>query len=203
MRRNALIRMARRVDRWLDRRGPDPSLETPLEKDLWELARSLRLAGEDPMSEFLAAQLGRFHRQREHKRIADYVDKCRAQGAHDIAENYQGLLEWHEREAMALSREQINREMEEYSRIRGEMHDRVGKGVVSACDDIYRRVFEEGWYGRTVHDVIYERQLPGAEKGPNAEDDEQKQIEDIRQSFYRTQEQSQEPGHAQDQGMEP
>ena len=86
---------------------------------------------------------------------------------------------------MALSREQINREMEEYSRIRGEMHDRVGKGVVSACDDIYRRVIEEGWYGRTIHDVIYERQLPEADKGPEAVDDEQKAIEDIRQSFYK------------------
>ena len=41
---------------------------------------------------------------------------------------------------MALTREQINREMEEYSRIRGEMHDKIGKGVVSACDDIYRRI---------------------------------------------------------------
>ena len=102
---------------------------------------------------------------------------------------------------MALSREQINREMEEYSRIRGEMHDRVGKGVVSACDDIYRRVIEEGWYGRTIHDVIYERQLPEADKGPEAVDDEQKAIEDIRQSFYRAQEQNPEQGNAQDQGI--
>jgi len=102
---------------------------------------------------------------------------------------------------MALSREQINREMQEYSRIRGEMHDRVGQGVVSACDDIYRRVFEEGWYGRTIHDVIYENQLPGADKEPNLKDDEQKRIEDIRQSFYRTQEQSQEQGQQPDQGV--
>jgi uncharacterized FlaG/YvyC family protein len=53
-------------------------------------------------------------------------------------------------EEVALTREQINKEMQEYARIRGEMQDKVGKGVVSACDDIYRRVFEEGWYGRTI-----------------------------------------------------
>jgi hypothetical protein len=102
---------------------------------------------------------------------------------------------------MALTREQINREMEEYSRIRGEMHDKVGKGVVSACDDIYRRVFEEGWYGRTVHDVMYERQLPEADKGQDAVDDDQKAIEDIRQTFYKGQEQNPQQGQGQDQGM--
>jgi len=102
---------------------------------------------------------------------------------------------------VALTREQINREMEEYSRIRGEMHDKVGKGVVSACDDIYRRVFEEGWYGRTVHDVIYERQLPEADKGQDAVDDDQKAIEDIRQTFYKGQEQNPQQGQGQDQGM--
>jgi hypothetical protein len=97
--------------------------------------------------------------------------------------------------------EQAMREIAEGNRIRQQMQDKVANGVVSACDDIYRRVIEEGWYGRTIHDVIYERQLPGADKGPNAEDDEQKQIEDIRQSFYRTQEQGQEQGQQPDQGV--
>lgn len=101
---------------------------------------------------------------------------------------------------VALTREQINREMQEYARVRGEMYDKVGKGVVSACDDIYRRVFEEGWYGRTIFDVVYERQQPDAEKGKDAVDDEQKQIEDIRQSFYKGQENAPQQGFIQGQG---
>jgi hypothetical protein len=99
--------------------------------------------------------------------------------------------------------EQAMREILEGDRVRQAMHEKVANGVISACDDIYRRVFEEGWYGRTIHDVIYERQLPRADKGPNAEDDEQKPLEDIRQSFYRTQEQGQEQGKGQGQGIEP
>jgi hypothetical protein len=95
--------------------------------------------------------------------------------------------------------EQAMREILEGDRIRQAMHDKVAKGVVSACDDIYRRVFEEGWYGRTIHDVIYERQLPDADKGPNAEDDEKKQLEDIRKSFYRSQPQNPEQGQQQGQ----
>jgi hypothetical protein len=102
---------------------------------------------------------------------------------------------------VALTREQINREMQEYARIREEMRDQVGKGVVNACDDIYRSVIEEGGYGRTIHDLSHERQLPEADKGQEAVDDEQKQIEDIRQSFYRTQEQEQAQGQEPDQGI--
>ena len=102
---------------------------------------------------------------------------------------------------MALTHEQIAREMQESDRIRTEMQEKVVRGVVSAGDDIYRRVFEEGWYGRTIHDVIYERQLPQADKGQDAVDDEQKAIEDIRQSFYRGQEQNPQQGQGQDQGM--
>jgi len=102
---------------------------------------------------------------------------------------------------MALTREQINREMQEAARIREEMRDQVGKGVTSACDDIYRSVIEEGAYGRTIHELSHEQQLPGADQGEEVVDDEQKQIEDIRQSFYKTQEQEQAQGHAPDQGI--
>ena len=82
--------------------------------------------------------------------------------------------------------EEAMREWLEGNRIRVQMQQKVANGVISACDDIYRRVFEEGLYGRTIHDVIYERNLPGADKGPNADDDEKKQLEDIRQSTGNT-----------------
>jgi hypothetical protein len=84
------------------------------------------------------------------------------------------------------------KERENWDKERGEMQDRVGKGLVSACDDIYRRVFEEGWYGRTVHDVIYERQLPKKGQREEAVDqeeqlgkrEEEKEIENILETMY-------------------
>jgi hypothetical protein len=117
-------------------------------------------------------------------------------------------------EGMALTPEEIKRQMqaaddiramkeiEDWGKERGEMQDRVGKGVVSACDDIYRRVFEEGWYGRTIHDVIYERQLPDADKGKDAVDDEQREIENILKTMYGAgQGQGEVPQQGQDQGI--
>jgi hypothetical protein len=37
---------------------------------------------------------------------------------------------------------------------RAQMHDRVARGVIGALDDIHRRVIEEPWFGRTIHDVV-------------------------------------------------
>jgi hypothetical protein len=35
-----------------------------------------------------------------------------------------------------------------------EQPSRLGQYVVGALHDIHRRVFEEGWFGKTVHDVV-------------------------------------------------
>lgn len=35
-----------------------------------------------------------------------------------------------------------------------EQPSRLGQYVVGALHDIHRRVIEEGWYGKTVHDVV-------------------------------------------------
>jgi hypothetical protein len=118
---------------------------------------------------------------------------------------------------MALSPKEISRrmmeadkirgmkEIEDWGKERGEMQDRVGRGVQSACDDIYRRVFEEGWFGRTIHDVIYERQLPDADKSKDAAvDDGKQEIEDMLKAMYGAgQEQNDTPqqGYSHDEGM--
>jgi hypothetical protein len=102
------------------------------------------------------------------------------------------------------------KEIQNWGKERGEMQDRVGRGVQSAFDDIYRRVFEEGWYGRTIHDVIYERQLPGADKGKDAVDDQQgftdkqkQEIEDILKTMYGAGQEQNGNTPQQGQGMEP
>jgi hypothetical protein len=106
------------------------------------------------------------------------------------------------RQMMEADKIRAMKEMEDWGKERGEMQDRVGKGVVSALDDVYRRVFEEGWFGRTIHDVIYERQLPDADKGKDAVDDEQKEIENILKTMYgQGQEQGEVPQQGHDQGM--
>ena len=35
-----------------------------------------------------------------------------------------------------------------------EQPSRLGQYVVGALHDIHRRVIEEGWFGKTVHDVV-------------------------------------------------
>jgi hypothetical protein len=221
-RKNGLVRMARRVNGWLDHSEPDPTLETQLEKDLWDVARSLRMAGEDTMSEVLAARLNESILQRSRSRIVEYIEKCRERGEHDTADQWQGVLAGFGEDTMALTPMEISKQMLEADKIRalkerenwdkerGEMQDRVGKGLVSACDDIYRRVFEEGWYGRTVHDVIYERQLPKKEQGEAVDQEEQlgkreeeKEIEDILKTMYGTGQGPDDdiPQQGRDQGM--
>jgi hypothetical protein len=112
------------------------------------------------------------------------------------------------RQMEAADKIRAEKEMENWGKERGEMQDRVGKGVVSALDDIYRRVFEEGYFGRTVHDVVYERQLPDADKGRDAVDDqqqesEQKEIENILKTMYGAgQGQGDVPQQGQGQGMD-
>jgi len=138
-----------------------------------------------------------------------------------------GLEQWadqvaQEEKQMALTPKEISQRMLEADKMRaiqargmlakerGEMQDRVGKGVQSACDDIYRRVFEEGWYGRTIHDVIYERQLPGGDKDavddqqPGFTDKQKQEIEDIMKTMYGSgQDQNDTPHQGYSQGMEP
>jgi len=138
-----------------------------------------------------------------------------------------GLGEWadqvaKEEKRMGLTPKEISQQMreadkirdmkafEDWSKERGEMQDRVGKVVLSACDDIYRRIFEEGWFGRTIHDVIYERQLPGGDKDavddqqPGFTDKQKQEIEDIMKTMYGSgQDQSDTPHQGYSQGMEP
>ena len=139
---------------------------------------------------------------------------------------------------MGLSPKEIRRQMQEADKIRamkeienwgkerGEMQDRAGRAVQSACDDIYRRVFEEGWYGRTIFDVVYERQQPANDNtpAPQAANDnspgaqkandnllqdpdkveEQKEIEDMLKAMYGTGQEADDipqQGYSHDQGM--
>ena len=51
------------------------------------------------------------------------------------------------RQMQAADEIRAMKEIEDWGKERGEMHDRVGAGVYSACADIYRRVFEEGYSG--------------------------------------------------------
>jgi hypothetical protein len=133
---------------------------------------------------------------------ADYITVGVGEMALTPKEISQRMLEADKMRAM--------QEREKWDKERGEMQDRVGRGVQSACDDIYRRVFEEGWYGRTIHDVIYERQLPGGDKDAVDQEEQlgkqqaQKEIEDIMKAMYGSgQDQSDTPHQGYSQGMEP
>ena len=137
-----------------------------------------------------------------------------------------------------MTREQINREMQEADKIRAGMLARVAErveqnvgklregtaaeiygkiqDVVSGpLADIRRRVVEEPTYGKTVFDVVYDRQHSGniwgtdnkpVDQEPTAQGGEKSQGEkdmaDIMQRFYGTQ---QNPGQdrGMDNGMEP
>ena len=137
-----------------------------------------------------------------------------------------------------MTREQINREMQEADKIRAGMLARVAEraekevgklregtaaeiygkiqDVVSGpLADIRRRVVEEPTYGKTVFDVVYDRQHSGniwgtdnkpVDQEPTVQGGERSQAEkdmaDIMQRFYGTQ---QNPGQDRgtDNGMEP
>ena len=139
-----------------------------------------------------------------------------------------------------MTREQINREMQEADRIRAGMlarvAERVGKEVGELREgtaaeiygkiqdvvsgplaDIRRRVVEEPTYGKTIFDVVYDRQHQGniwgkddkpvdQEPEPTAQgaqkSQSEREMDDIMQRFYGPQ---QNPGQDRgpDNGMEP
>jgi hypothetical protein len=49
---------------------------------------------------------------------------------------------------------------------------RFGQYVVGALHDIHRRVIEEGWYGKTVHDTVEHYQYNPRESNPARRDDQ-------------------------------
>jgi hypothetical protein len=61
-------------------------------------------------------------------------------------------------------RERINQEMlsakdlqsvlQEWGNARGETLNRAAMGIYSAFEDIHRRLIDEGWFGKTVHDGV-------------------------------------------------
>lgn len=55
-----------------------------------------------------------------------------------------------------------------------EQPSRLGQYIVGALHDIHRRVIEEGWYGKTVHDVVSHYQYnPRREPNQAIRDDQE------------------------------
>jgi hypothetical protein len=66
---------------------------------------------------------------------------------------------------LSMTREQIDREMQESERMRQEMWQNISNGTRNTMDDVRRRVVEEPWYGRPL-DAPYERPT-GFSPAPN------------------------------------
>ena len=75
----------------------------------------------------------------------------------------------------------------------------AAKYLVGVMREGNRRLFEEGWFGRTTSDIIYERNMGtwGQHKG-TAVDEPAQQMDDVWERFYgQREEQSQDQGHGQ------
>ena len=51
--------------------------------------------------------------------------------------------------------EQARKQWEQGNSARSAMHGKAWEGIMSAMDDIYRRVIEQAWFGKDVNDVLH------------------------------------------------